>query len=472
VPKVEVLLKRFSLLFRGVVGVLLVVGAIGLLGLLVQSKRAPQKAQQREPVPFVSTVTLKRVSIPRVWDGFGTARAMDAADVSAQVSGKVVERPSKIEPGAQVEQGDLLVRLEQVDFQQRVASAKQLVASFNADLEAIALESVRLEEQVELAEAEARIRRNDYDREIQALEAGAGSTTAVEERLATLQRAQRELAVIQQQLDLIKPRRARLQAQLESAEADLRLAEENLKRSTINAPLSGVLQDVMVEEGELLPVGGQVARIVDLSRIEVPLRLPVSAASELSLGDVAELRTDSLRSPQWMGRVARIAPEADESTRMTTVFVEVDQEPAALAQLEEAPPVLQPGRFLVGRVTSSSKASRLIVPRRGVVGDRVAVARLRGDGFVVEFVDVHVAFHTDGLFPEIDPRETQWAVLSDPRSGAPGGLNEGDRLIVSGREDLVVGQSVIVGDAPGEVGSAVPTGRLTGQAAPGGGDGQ
>jgi hypothetical protein len=91
------------------------------------------------------------------------------------------------------------------------------------------------------------------------------------------------------------------------------------------------------------------------------------------------------------------------------------------------------------------------------MGDRVAVARLRGDAFAVEFVDVRVAYHTDGLFTEIDPRETQWAVLASTQAG----LREGDRVIVSGLEDLVAGQGVAVDGPESAVGAAVPTGRMT-----------
>lgn len=413
---------------RAGVGIAALAASIALYAALVATKPQPEDTSSARPPALVRTVVATPVEVARAWEGFGTARAMNAADVSAEVSARVIERPEQIEAGAHVEAGDLLVRLDPIDFEQRVESAAQLAAALEADLESLAIEEFRIGEQVVLAAKEAEIRDREYTRALNALESGGGNVAEVEQRLAALQRAQRELVALRQQADLIAPRRARLGAQLAGARADLALAQQDLDRTQIRAPITGVLQSIGPEVGELVGIGQAVARIVDTSRIEIPLRMPASSVPDIALGAPVSLRPDGPVASVWLGNVARIAPEADPSTRMVTLFVEVEQDHEAIGG------GLMPGRFVVGTVRSSSVQPRVIVPRGAVREDRVALAIPRGSNHSVSFVAVEVAYFTDGSHPGIDRDENQWAVLAS-------GVSPGALVIVSSA-DLVQGEPV------------------------------
>lgn len=420
--------KLISIAIKAGTGLGAVAIALAIYGGLVATKSKPETVKGEPTLMLVDVIPATTAQVTRTWEGFGTARPMNSADVSAQVTARVVERGEHIEPGNRVEKGDVLVRLDPIDFEQRLESALQLVASIDADLAAISIEEARLAERVELAREELGVRQREYERATRALEEGAGNVTEVEVRLAVVQRSEGEMIALQQQSDLIAPRRARLNAQLASANADLRLAEENLDRTEIRSPISGTIQSVTPEVGELLTAGQAVARVVDLSRLEVPLRLPASCVTDIAPGALVTLRPDGPSPAQWQGNVARIAPESDPATRMVTVFVEVQQSDNAFGGN------LLPGRFVVGSVRSAHAASHVIIPRSAVKRGRVTVVSGIAGGYQIARMSVDVSFYVDLARPEIDPDETQWAVIK-------AGLSEGDKVVLGTRE-LTPGQRV------------------------------
>ncbi|KAA0215025.1 MAG: HlyD family efflux transporter periplasmic adaptor subunit [Cyanobacteria bacterium CYA] len=150
-----------------------------------------------------------------------------------------------------------------------------------------------------------------------------------------------------------------------SASHSDRLRRTSAARSS--QPISGVIQSVALDDGEWAQAGQVVARIVNLDRVEIPLRVPVSAGRHLRVGDPVQIRARQEDREGWSGAIARIAPEADEQTRSLTVFVEVVQE-AGGARL------LRPGQFVSGLVSSSTASKQVVVPRRAIVDDRILLA--------------------------------------------------------------------------------------------------
>jgi multidrug resistance efflux pump len=375
-------LRIVSRIFRASLAAIVLLVALAITAVLIQTRPVPARRDTTERIITVGAMTVRPVRLSRVWEGYGTARAMDAADVSAQVTARIIERPPGIEAGAGVKKGDVILRLDPTDYRQRVLALEETIAGWEAQVEGLAVDERRLSDQLELAQEQAQIEQKELDRMIAATTGRAGSATEVERRRASLARARRELSTIQQQLESIPPRRSQLQAGIATEQANLTLARENLARTTIASPLDGILQSVAADEGELVMAGAAVARVVDLRRIEVPVRLPLAARESVAVGDRAELRTDASRADRsagpalWTGRIVRIAPEADAATRTVTVFVEVEQETvdSGTAVPRSARGLLLPGQFVAARVITAAEADQLVVPRRIVTDGAVAPA--------------------------------------------------------------------------------------------------
>ena len=175
--------------------------------------------------------------------------------------------------------------------------------------------------------------------------------------------------------------------------------------------------------------------------------MPVSAARAIRVGDSAHLSADSAALSTFEGRVVRIAPEASPQTRSMVVFVEIEQDldpgRAFIESADESAGILLPGQYVTGRVRSRERERRVVIPRRAIVDDRVFVATTaRGEGgelLVATRRPIVVSEHIRGSFPEIDPEETQWAVIAE-------GLEAGDRVIVSNLDELDDGMAIRISE--------------------------
>lgn len=430
-------------------GMLLIAG--GIFGALVSTRPVPPRTAGEIAPPQVRVMEAEPIPVERSWVGYGSARAMRAVDVPALVGARVIERPGQIEDGVWVEAGELLLRLEPEDFANAVAATEQRIASLDAQLKGLAVERERLEEQVALAQDETDLARAELERVQQAVEQRAGTTTDIEVRLSALRRAERVLAGLVQQVDLIPARRASLEAQVAAEQAQLSTARLQLERSTITAPISGYIQFIGPREGEFVPAGTMVARIVDPSVIEVPLRVPSSSVALLAPGDRVELEVQGPEGTEAVGSIARIAPEAETQTRSATVFVVLEQRVSG-ERLSASEGLVLPGQVLTGRLIASETAPRIVVPRRVVADDRVLLVRTEpgenGDAIHrVQRADVRVLYTIElPADNRLLAGETQWAVLES-------GVEPGDRVVVSNLDDLAADNQT------GSVTSLLPRGR-------------
>ncbi len=430
---------------RVIVIVVLLVVSVGIVNILVATKA---KSDMNEPTTgaiFVRTIESLHRPSNRIWSGYGTARTMGSADVVAEVGGRVVERPEDIEAGKSIEAGDLIVRLDESDYINALDAARQAVKSLDAQIDGLTIETEQMENQVRYAGEEIAAAQRDLDRMDEAIAAGVGSAGERDVKLASMLRSQRALSVLQQQLDLIPSRRARLEAELSSQRANERIAKENVARSAIRSPFDGELQSVNTRVGDWVGVGTRVARVVDLSRLEIPLKVASSASSWIKVGDAVGLWVrDVDGEPDQMGQITRIAPEADSASRTMTVFVEVEQDASDADRL-------LPGQFVHGRVVTHDPYERVILPRRAVQSDQVFVAVLNDDGTrSIEIHSVRIAYSFESWMPEIDPIETQWVALEvgfEPIEGSLIAVSLLDQ-IMAGMKVETEGEQTQSGESP------------------------
>jgi len=361
------LLKLLSLILRFAFGIVILAIGIGLIAYMVSTKPKPKLKPEVFAPMLVRGMVLTPQPLERSWSGYGTARALTSARVAPQVSALVTSRPEWLEPGAPVSTGQTLFELQRVDFELAAQSARDTIASLEAQRSGLDIEEQRLIRQLELSQEEEAIALRDLERARQAIGLGAGAEPELDQWTASLRRAQRASLALSQQVDLIPTRRDDLKARIEGQKTQLRQAEENLARTTITAPIDGIIQSVSLDAGEWAQAGQAAATIINLSRIEVPLRVSVEASGLIAIGDRAEVRSRLEDTSFWPGRVSRIAPEADPNTRAMTVYIEVEQN-------AEAERVLRPGQFAVARIFESSTMPRVVVPRRAIKGGRILVA--------------------------------------------------------------------------------------------------
>ena len=432
-PKRKILV---SVITQSVVSVVALGIAVGIFWILWGTR--PEPARVDKPPRPRRVEVMKAVAVPvrRQWQGFGTARAFDEADIPAEVTAVVTAIPPEIVEGAPIAKDAVVARLDDTDFviQQNIATRR--IEEFDARLAQLKLEGDSWVERLAITNEDVQLAEADYARVKQARERDAARDREVDQARQRLLAAIRIEIGAREQLDGILPRRGQLEAMKALQESQLRLAKKNVERCTIRSPLSGFIAAVDIDRGESVSPGMRVARVVNLDRMEVPLRLPSAARAGVMIGDEVVLRAHGTDEP-WLGDVRHISPLDDQDTRTMTLYVQIEQDPFDQGWLA-------PGRFVEGTVISQRSEMRYIVPRRSLLGDRLLVVL---DGTVRSRI-VNVDFHVQGDFEQLGVTAEQWAVLSGP-------LDDGVAVIVNAARSLSEGLLV----EPVSMGGELPDAR-------------
>ena len=146
---------------------------------------------------------------------------------------------------------------------------------------------------------------------------------------------------------------ATARARLAAAEARLRQTGNQARDTRVVAPVSGIIDKRMVEGSAHVAKGAQLFTIVRNGTLELAAAVPSRQAGEVRIGQTVHFVADAKR---FDGRVARVSPTVDPSTRAITVYVEIPN-PGG---------VLRGGTFATGRVVSRTLTNVLTVPTAGL----------------------------------------------------------------------------------------------------------
>ena len=259
--------------------VVAILAGIAIFSVLKATRPDPPAVESRERVwqVAVTHVQLERLS-PQL-TLYGKVESPDVFKAAAPGQGRVSAVHAS--EGSRVKAGDLLVVLDEKDFQPAVTQARADVAELEAQIESenlrYASDREALEEQkklLELAQAElARAERLE--------QRNLGSESALDQARQNV--AQQQLSLSTRQLNVADhgARLARLQASLERARARLAVAERDDERSRITAPFDGIVSSLPVTVGNQVKANDVVLEMYSLDRLEVRATVPVIYQQEL-----------------------------------------------------------------------------------------------------------------------------------------------------------------------------------------------
>lgn len=112
------------------------------------------------------------------------------------------------------------------------------------------------------------------------------------------------------------------QAQVVAVEATIERIQADLADSVLKAPRDARVQYRVAQPGEVLPAGGRVLNLVDLSDVYMTFFLPTAAAGRVALGAEVRLVLDALPQHVMPARATYVADVA----QFTPKTVETDEE--------------------------------------------------------------------------------------------------------------------------------------------------
>jgi multidrug efflux pump subunit AcrA (membrane-fusion protein) len=194
------------------------------------------------------------------------------AKVAAEVAGRIVFKSDLCEAGNYVVAGELLMRIDPTDHELEVQRLTRLQEQEYQALGEIDQEMVNTKRLIEVAKDDVELQQREVDRQ-QALPAGFASRAEIDQANRALLAAKQQLVTSENQLDLLRKRRVRLEASERLAVTQLKLAQINLQRTEIRAPIDGVIVNEDADLNTFVARGNLLVTIEDTSKVEVATSL-------------------------------------------------------------------------------------------------------------------------------------------------------------------------------------------------------
>lgn len=311
------------------------------------SKTDTAQAHSRDGAPkAVQAEAVRQDSVRRAVDVVGTLAAVDEVTISSEAEGKV----SKIfaDLGDRVKAGQLLVQLDnekqQYTYAQQQAALARALAQYGAsDSEHLP----ELEDTPDARRANADLVQatQNYNRADELFKRTLVSQQTLDDAKAALQSKR---AMYNSAIQNAKNLRASIQA----SDATMKLAGRQLRDTQIRAPFDGFVQKRLVNMGELVKAQMPVMAVVRLDPLKVTAEIPEKMAPWIMTGQPVDLKVDAYQDRKFTGKVSRISPAVNTSTRAFPF--------EALVPNGDA--VLKPGTFARVHIESSKVDSVLTVP--------------------------------------------------------------------------------------------------------------
>jgi len=201
------------------------------------------------------------------------------------------------------------------------------------------------------------------------------------------------------------------------SKALLDAVREELDRTTVFAPIDGILNKLTVEVGEYASPGDCVAEIVNINPVKVTADVPERDIHYLELGEPAQIFLFSPDKPEVAGQITYISELADAGTRTTRIEVTVPNPDYGLRS----------GQIVKVRLTRQVLHDVIMIPLDSVIPLE--------NGHEVYVVDSQ---------NQAQRRNVRLGFIRGRSVQVLDGLADGDRLIVAGQRYVSAGQAVAV----------------------------
>lgn len=318
------------------------------------------KSKSRE-VLQVEVGKVERTDLVSKVTANGKIEAMRKVDLSANIMGQIVNLA--VREGDVVKKGDFLL---QIDRAQLAASAEGAAAGVKAlfhDLDAARASAEEAEQNY------ARVKKSYDDRIV----------------------PQADLDRARSALDSARANVAATEGRIDQARASLAGARDTLSKTTMRAPIDGIVTDLPVEEGEVAVIGTMnnpgtvLMTISDMSVVEAVMDVDETDIPNVKVGQSAKVTIDAYPNQTFDGVVTEVASsprsraeaaQSGSSTEAVNFEVKI--------QLQSPPEAVRPGFSTSAEIITGEKPKSLAIPIQALVvrekkSDAKSTEKVRGE---------------------------------------------------------------------------------------------
>ncbi|WP_346293202.1 efflux RND transporter periplasmic adaptor subunit [Sphaerothrix gracilis] len=349
----------------------------------------------------------------------GSIMPYQEAVVYPRVAGQLTNY--SVYPGDRVEAGQVLADLIADERSTELAEAN---AEADVTLTSLQVSEVEIDEQrQEIARLQAELDYLNLQKDRFAKLTAEGATSQQEYDAVATDAAAKEAALSEARAGL-----TRLQAQVERERARVGQAEARVNTAavmqgytTLQSPISGIVQSRMVDPGVVVQPGMGVLKVGDYSRVRLQANVAQKDAGYIRVGTPIRAQVPGATDEPLTGSVTSIFPQTNNDTRTVVVEALIDNPQGRLLS----------GQYLEMTLLTKSQSNTLSVPQAALV----------------EYNSEPSVWVMEGTSAE--RRTVETGMVNGDRIAITSGLNPGDQVITSGHSRLTPGAQVAVVDDAG-----------------------
>lgn len=257
-----------------ILGLVAAVVVVGVLTAFIRNKD--------KDLPRVTTAKVEKMDLVSKVTANGKIQAKVKVDMSALVMGQIVNLAVK--EGDHVKKGQLLLQIDKVQLAAQAQGREATLSAMRHDLDA--------------ARANAIQAKSDYERAKQNFDARILAEADYQKAKSSLDAAEATLAATEQRMN--------------STMADLVASRDSLSKTTVTAPLDGIVTSLPIKEGEVTVVGTmnnagtQLMTVSDMGEVEAVMMVDETSVPQVKLGQKATLSIDAYPNRKFSGTVSEV----------------------------------------------------------------------------------------------------------------------------------------------------------------------
>ncbi|WP_394133052.1 efflux RND transporter periplasmic adaptor subunit [Shewanella maritima] len=382
-----------------------------ILILAIVLKPSPKLVAEYNNARLVEVLTLQPKPASPTIQGFGRVSPKHVWQALAEVSGEVIYRHPQLETGRILPQGTLLLSIDPLEYELKLAQAQASLNSTEAQLVKLDQQESSLQRSLEIEQQKLELSEQEYQRKLTLKKQNLVSSSDLESQKQTLLAQTNVVEDLQNSLKVLPDDRNVTLAQKQVDIAQLKDAERRLDQTQIILPFNARLSDVNIEQNQVVANGEVMLIAHQLGTAEIKAELSIQDMRKL-VQSLSYMAKDEQNMPsielfdlnasiifsagsnrfEWPAKVTRVAETVNPNQGTIGVFLEVEQDFTQLDILTRPP--LTNGMF-VKALIHGHQTEQFSVPERALHSEQLYV--MDGDN-KLKIVPVDVLFrHEDGV---------------------------------------------------------------------------
>ncbi len=391
--------------------VIFILIGVGVIILGAKFKSSPQKIETSEFATKTRVISVPKLTLKITATGYGHVKATDHWDAVAEVAGRVISISDNLKDGEFVAKGDELLAIDPSSYQ-------LLLSQIEAQIQTSKIKDETTQLSIKTRQQELALLQKEFNRQQKLAKKGNVSQSTLDTTERNLLNAKGGLQTLENNLLINRAEREVLLVQQE-------LAQQDLKRTRLIAPMDARITEVKISESQYANRGQLLFSVDGINSAEVESQFPIGKLRPLVSTSMGFTGNDSNANGNWVpgvkglpaivsvqhgnhkviwhAEISRVSATINPQTQSLGIVATVDK-PYEQAASSRRPPLIS-DMFVQVELQGQNSDKFVVIPASALHEGRVFVMNKEQR---LEFRQVKTGFHQDGyvvILKGLKPKE-------------------------------------------------------------------